>query len=82
MTKESVFSANNRLIKQIDGYPMGGPISVVFLDIYMSKMQAEVVKTSKPIFHKRHVDDTYVKRKYNKVDTLFDALNSYHRNTV
>ena len=25
---------NNRLIKQIDGCPMGGPISVVFADIY------------------------------------------------
>ena len=37
LTKESVFSANNRLIKQIDGCPMGGPISVVFSDIYMSK---------------------------------------------
>ena len=35
LTKESVFSANNRLIKQIDGCPMGGPTSVVFSDIHM-----------------------------------------------
>ena len=27
-----------------------------------------------------HVDDTYVKRKRDKADTLFDALNSYHPN--
>ena len=80
MTKESVFSANNRLIKQIDGCPMGGPISVVFSDIYMCKMEEDVVKPLKPIFYKRDVDDAYVKRKRNEADTLFDALNSCHPN--
>ena len=80
LTKESAFSANNRLIKQIDGCPMGGPISVVFSDIYMCKMEEDVVKPLKPIFYKRYVDDTYVKRKRNESDTLFDALNSYHPN--
>ena len=32
------------------------------------------------IFYKRYVDDTYVKRKRNESDTLFDALNSYDPN--
>ena len=63
LTKESVFSANNCLIKQIDGCPVGGPISVVFSDIYMCKMQEDVVKPLKPIFYKRSVDDTDIKRK-------------------
>ena len=80
LTKESVFSTNNRLIKQTDGCPMGGPISVVFSDIYMCKMEEDVVKPLKPIFYKRYVDDTYVKRKCKEADTLFDALNSYHPN--
>ena len=80
LTKKSVFSASNRLIKQIDGYPMGGPISVVSSDIYMCKMEEDVVKSLKPIFYKRYVDDTYVKRKRNESDTLFDVLNSYHPN--
>ena len=80
MTKESVFSANNRLIKQIDGCPMAGHISVVFSDIYMCKTEEDVVKPLKPTFYKRYVDDTYVKRKCNEVDTLFDELNSYHPN--
>ena len=44
LTKESVFSANNRLIKQNDGCPVGGPISVVFSNIYMCKMEDNVVK--------------------------------------
>ena len=80
LTKESVFSANNRLIKQIDGCPMGGPISVVFSDICMCKMEEDVVKPLKPIFYKCYVDNTYVKRKRNESDTLLDALNSYHPN--
>ena len=75
LTKESVFSGNNHLIKQIDGCPVGGPISVVFSDIYMCKMKEDVLKPFKPIFYKRYMDDTYVKRKRNEADTLFDALN-------
>ena len=59
---------------------MGGPIPVVFSDIYMCKMEEDVVKPLKSIFYKLYVDGTYVKRKRDKTDTLFDALNSYHPN--
>ena len=52
VTKECTFSVNNRLIKQIDECPMGGPISVVFADIYMYKMEDDVVAPIKPIFYK------------------------------
>ena len=38
------------------------------------------MKPLKPIFYKPYVDDTYIKRKRNESDTLFDALNSYHPN--
>ena len=80
LTKECVFSANNRLIKQIDGCPMGGPISVVFSDIYMCKMEEDVVVPLKPVFYKRYVDDTYSRRKVNEDDELFKRLNNYHDN--
>ena len=33
LTQECVFTINNRLIKQVDGCPMGRPICVVFSDI-------------------------------------------------
>ena len=73
-------SVNNQLIKQIDGYPMGGPISVVFADIYMCKMEDDVVAPIKPIFYKRNVDYTYIRRKKNTKDELFEKLNTYHDN--
>ena len=79
MTKESVFSANNCLIKQIDGCPMGSSIYVVFSDIYMCKMEEYIVKPLKPIF----TSAMWTIRTLNKnvvKQTLFDVLNSYHPN--
>ena len=80
LTKDCTFSVNNQLIKQIDGCPMGGPILVVFGDICMCKMEDDVASSTKTIFYKRYVDDTYVRRKKNKKDELFEKLDRYHDN--
>ena len=58
---------------------MGGPLSVTFSDIYMVKMENDVVIPSKPIFYHRFVDDIYSRRKLGD-NVLFDRLNSYHPN--
>ena len=58
---------------------MGGPISVAFADIYMCKMEHDVVAPIKPIFYKQYVDNTYVRRNNTKVE-LFEKLNTYHDN--
>ena len=79
-TQECVFSNNNRLIKQVDGCPMCELISVVFSDIYVCKMEEDIAIPAKPIFYKRYVDDTYVRRKKHETDKLFLDLNSYHDN--
>ena len=75
-----VFSANNRLIKQVDGCPMGGAISVVLSDIDVCKMEENIVAPLKPLFYKRYVDGTYVRRKKNETDELYNALNLHHQN--
>ena len=81
LTTKCGFSANNRLIKHIDGCPMAGPISVVLSDIYVCKIEDYTVTPSKPLFYKRCVDDTYVRRKKkNETDELYNALSSYHQN--
>ena len=59
--------------------PLGGPISVVFEDIYMCKMEDDVVAPLRPIFYKRYIDDTYVRKKIT-IDELFEMLNTYHDN--
>ena len=42
---------------------MGGPLSVTFSDIYMIKMESEIVISQKPLFYRRYVDDIYSTRK-------------------
>ena len=80
LTTECVFSSNNRFIKKIDGCPMGGSISAVLSDICVCKMEEDTVAPSKPLFYKRYVDGTYVRRKKNETDELYNALNLYHQN--
>ena len=40
--------ADGRWIRQVDGCPMGGPISVVLSNIFCVKMESDVVKPLKP----------------------------------
>ena len=60
---------------------MGEPLSVTFSDIYMVKMENDVVIPSKPIFCYRFVDDIYRSWKLGD-NVLFDRLNNYHLNTL
>ena len=58
---------------------MGGPLSFSFSDIYMVKMDNDVVIPSKPIFYRTFVDDIYSRRKLRD-NVLLDWSNSYHPN--
>ena len=79
LSSQCVFSVNNQLIKQIDGCPMGRPISVVFSDIFVNKFERDIVIPIAPNLYKHYVD-IFVKRKKNKPDDLYNALNNYHPN--
>ena len=63
LTKGCIFSVAEKLLKHVDGCPMGWPISVVFSDIFMCEMELDAVVPAKPIFYKCYVDDTYMRRK-------------------
>ena len=58
---------------------MRGTLSATFSEIYMVKMENDVVIPSKPIFYCRFVDDIYSRQKLGD-NVLFDQLNSYHPN--
>ena len=55
---------------------MLGPVSVVFPDIYMYKMEDDVTVPMKPIFYKRHYYNTYLRIKKNTKDELFEKFNT------
>ena len=59
---------------------MGGPLSVIFSDNFVIKMENGIVIPMKPIFYCSHVDDIYNRRKKHVQDSLFKALNSYLKN--
>ena len=80
LCKGCTFVADGRLIRQVDGCPMGGPISVVFCNIFCVKREFDVVKPLKPKLYKRYVDDIYSKRIKNQPHKHFEKLNNYHPN--
>ena len=61
---------------------MGGPLSATFSDIFMIKMENDIVFPTKPIFYCRYGDGIYNRRKKNIEDTLFKTLNLYHKRKV
>ena len=79
LATECTFKFKSRFLKQVDGCTMGGPLSFTFSDIYMVKMENDVVIPSKPIFYRRFVDDIYSRRILGD-NVLFGRLNNYHPN--
>ena len=59
---------------------MGGPISVVSSDIFMNKMERDIVLPIALNLYKSYVDDIFAKCKKNKPDDLYNALDNYHPN--
>ena len=80
LSTEVTFTFNSKFCKQTDGCTMVGPLSVTFSNIYMTKMERDVVHPFNPVFYRRYVDDIYNRRKINKKDDLYEVLNKYHKN--
>ena len=59
---------------------MGGPFSVTFSSIYLTKLEKDKVKPLKPKFYRRYVDDVISRRLKNTRDSLFEKLNNYEKN--
>ena len=59
---------------------MGGTLSVTLSDIYMTKIEDDVVEKYQSKFYKRYVDGITNWRKKNEVDLLSNDLNNYYQN--
>ena len=57
---------------------MSGHLSVTLSDIWIVKMENDIVIPHKPIFYKRHVDGIINRREKDEEDLLFKKLNNYH----
>ena len=58
----------------------GWPSISDFSNIFLTKLDNKKVKPTRPIFYRRFVDDVINRRKKNKPDSLFSAINYYHPN--
>ena len=56
-----------------------GPLSITLSDIYMAKMDKDIVEKPQPKFYKCYVDDIINCPKKNQVDLLFNDLVNYHQ---
>ena len=80
LSKGCTFLADCRLIRQVEGCPMGGLISVVLSNIFCVKMKPDLVKPLKPKLYMHYVNDIYSKRIKNQREKCFKKLNNYHLN--
>ena len=64
LTTESTFIFNIKYYKETDSCTMGGPISVVFSDIYMIKLEKDaILLPRKPKLYKFFVGEIFTRRK-------------------
>ena len=81
LATENIFIFNGRFYQQTYGYTIQfnhGPLSLVFANICMTKLEEDVVRPINTHFYKRFVDDSINRRDKNKPDELFNKLNSYY----
>ena len=62
LTAANTFMLNLKFYKQVDGCSMGGPLSVILSNIYMTRTERKVVEPTKLNFYKRFVSDIINKR--------------------
>ena len=69
---------DDKFFKQKDGCTMGGPLSVIMSNIFMTMMEKKVVIPHNPAFYKRYVDDIIRRRKKNAPDELLNKMMNFN----
>ena len=78
LATECTYTFHHKFHKLIDVCNMGGMFSVTYSNIYMIKMESEILIPQKPLFYCCYIDDIYNRRKKFKHDESFEKLNNYH----
>ena len=78
------FSFNNDYYRQIDGTPVGSPISPLFADIVIDDLEMLCLRILKdnhdvnPLFYFRYIDDTIMCINKKNLDLVLKTFNSYN----
>ncbi|XP_053686478.1 uncharacterized protein LOC128736019 [Sabethes cyaneus] len=79
----SFFQYNNKFFSQVQGVPMGSPLSPVVANIIMEKLEKTTLATltQKNIsieFYKRYVDDCFLVEKEDEINIVLQEFNKLH----
>ena len=79
--RSTYFTFQNKYYEQIEGTPMGSPISPIVANLYMEDLETKAIQSAPhpPAFWKRFVDDTFVIKSSHKQEFL-DHINSIDPN--
>ena len=80
-TKKMHFSYNGKIYKQTNGVAMGSPLGPVIANIFMVHLEETLIPrlSEKMSTWYRYVDDTFTFIKEGEIDSVQDALNSFHQ---
>ena len=75
---------DNNIYKQINGLPMGSPLSATLANIVMEEAETKIINelTYYIKFYYRYIDDTLICLPKNKINDIFDKFNNIHPNLV
>ncbi|CAL8128770.1 unnamed protein product [Orchesella dallaii] len=77
--KNNYFIWKKNVYRQKTGTPMGSPVSPVFAELFLQKLENSLVKGNSNIhFWRRLVDDVFAVIPYDKTTSILDELNSFH----
>ena len=81
-TQGTRFTFNGKMYSEMDGVMMGSPLGPVFANIFMSKLENNIISAlgDKVRHLKRYVDDTFAFIKPRTAENIQNKLKSFHPN--
>ncbi|XP_018399984.1 PREDICTED: uncharacterized protein LOC108777557 [Cyphomyrmex costatus] len=78
--ESTFFVFDNKTYRQYFGTPMGSPLSPIIADLVMRRLETVTLPPFRGdlLFYFRYVDDVCMAILAEKIDTLFQAFNSFH----
>eukprot|EP00061_Rhincodon_typus_P003833 g21078.t1 len=70
------FTFNGQIYEQINGTPMGSPISGLIAEAVMQRLESMALPQIQPKLWIRYVDDTFMIIKWTKLDETHQLINN------
>jgi len=76
----SYFSWKGILYRQTEGAPMGGPVSPVVAEIFLQRLERDILELNPQIKHwTRYMDDIFALVDNGSIDVTLNSLNGYNQ---